>query len=163
MFSKVLVANRGEIALRIVRALRDLDIPSVAVYSEVDSLSRHVRDADEAHLIGPADARESYLDGDRIIAVARACGADAIHPGYGFLAENADFAEACEASGLTFIGPSPASIRLLGDKIEARRLAEQCGLPVLPGSPEVDSIDEALAFANKIGYPVMVKAAAGGG
>ena len=163
MFSKVLVANRGEIALRIVRALRDLDIPSVAVYSEVDSLSRHVRDADEAHLIGPADARESYLDGDRIIAVAKACGADAIHPGYGFLAENAHFAEACEASGLTFIGPSPTSIRLLGDKVEARRLAEQCGLPVLPGSPEVGSIDEALAFANKIGYPVMVKAAAGGG
>ena len=163
MFSKVLVANRGEIALRIVRALRDLDIASVAVYSEVDSLSRHVRDADEAHLIGPADARESYLNGDKIIAVAKACGADAIHPGYGFLAENAGFAEACEASGLTFIGPSPASIRLLGDKIQARRLAEQCGLPVLPGSPEVDSIDEALAFANQIGYPVMVKAAAGGG
>ncbi|MEO6397032.1 MAG: acetyl-CoA carboxylase biotin carboxylase subunit [Tepidiformaceae bacterium] len=163
MFSKVLVANRGEIALRIVRALRDLDIPSVAVYSEVDSLSRHVRDADEAHLIGPADARESYLNGDRIIAVAKACGADAVHPGYGFLAENADFAEACEASGLTFIGPSPASIRMLGDKIQARELAVQCGLPVLPGSSEVESIDEALAFANEIGYPVMVKAAAGGG
>lgn len=163
MFSKVLVANRGEIALRIVRALRDLDIPSVAVYSEVDSLSRHVRDADEAHPIGPADARESYLNGDRIIAVAKACGADAIHPGYGFLAENADFAEACDASGLTFIGPSPASIRMLGDKIQARELAERCGLPVLPGSPEVHSIDEALAFANRIGYPVMVKAAAGGG
>lgn len=163
MFAKVLVANRGEIALRIVRALRDLDIPSVAVYSEVDSLSRHVRDADEAHLIGPADARESYLNGDRIIAVAKACGADAIHPGYGFLAENADFAEACEASGLTFIGPSPASIRMLGDKIQARELAVQCGLPVIAGSPEVASIDEALAFANKIGYPVMVKAAAGGG
>ncbi len=163
MFSKVLVANRGEIALRIVRALRDLDIPSVAVYSEVDSLSRHVRDADEAHFIGPADARESYLNADKIIAVAKECGADAVHPGYGFLAENADFAEACEASGLTFIGPSPASIRLLGDKIQARQLAERCGLPVLPGSPEVDSIDEALAFANKIGYPVMVKAAAGGG
>ena len=163
MFAKVLVANRGEIALRIVRALRDLDIPSVAVYSEVDSLSRHVRDADEAHLIGPADARESYLNGEKIIAVAKACGADAIHPGYGFLAENADFAEACEASGLTFIGPSPASIRMLGDKIQARELALRCGLPVLPGSAEVESIDEALAFANKIGYPVMVKAAAGGG
>ena len=163
MFAKVLVANRGEIALRIVRALRDLDIPSVAVYSEVDSLSRHVRDADEAHLIGPADARESYLNGEKIIAVAKACGADAIHPGYGFLAENADFAEACEASGLTFIGPSPASIRMLGDKIQARELALRCGLPVLPGSREVSSIDEALAFANEIGYPVMVKAAAGGG
>ena len=163
MFSKVLVANRGEIALRIVRALRDLDIPSVAVYSEVDRLSQHVRYADEAHLIGPAEARQSYLNGEKIIAVAKACGADAIHPGYGFLAENADFAEACEAAGLTFIGPSPASIRMLGDKIEARKLAEAAGIPVLPGSPEITSIDEALAFADRIGYPVMVKAVAGGG
>ena len=163
MFSKVLVANRGEIALRIVRGLRDLDIQSVAVYSEVDRLSQHVRYADEAHFIGPATATESYLNGDRIIAVARACGAEAIHPGYGFLAENADFAEACENGGLTFIGPSPASIRLLGDKIEARRIAERCGVPVLPGSGEVTSIEEAMAFADKIGYPVMVKAAAGGG
>ncbi|MBA4180288.1 MAG: hypothetical protein C0506_06840 [Anaerolinea sp.] len=163
MFSKVLVANRGEIALRIVRALRDLDIPSVAVYSEVDRLSQHVRYADEAHLIGPAEARQSYLNGDKIIAVAKECGADAIHPGYGFLAENADFAEACEAAGLTFIGPSPASIRMLGDKIQARKLAEAAGIPVLPGSPEMESIDEAVAFANQIGYPVMVKAVAGGG
>ena len=163
MFSKVLVANRGEIALRIVRGLRDLGIKSVAVYSEVDRLSQHVRYADEAHFIGPANAAESYLNGDRIIAVAKACGAEAIHPGYGFLAENADFAEACIAAGLEFIGPSPASIRLLGDKIEARRIAEQCGVPVLPGSAEVTSIDEAMAFAESIGYPVMVKAAAGGG
>ena len=163
MFSKVLVANRGEIALRIVRGLRDLDIASVAVYSEVDRLSQHVRYADEAHLIGPANARESYLDGDKIIAVAKACGADAIHPGYGFLAENADFAEACRDAGLEFIGPSPESIRLLGDKIAARRIAEECGVPVLPGSGEVESIEEAMAFAERIGYPVMVKAAAGGG
>jgi len=163
MFSKVLVANRGEIALRIVRGLRDLDIRSVAVYSEVDRLSQHVRYADEAHFIGAADARESYLNGEKIIAVARACGAEAIHPGYGFLAENADFAEACENAGLTFIGPSAASIRLLGDKIAARRIAEKCGVPVLPGSGEVTSIDEAMAFAETIGYPVMVKAAAGGG
>jgi acetyl-CoA carboxylase biotin carboxylase subunit len=163
MFSKVLIANRGEIALRIVRALRDLDIPSVAVYSEVDSLSQHVRYADEAHCIGPADARLSYLNGDRIIEVARECGADAIHPGYGFLAENADFAEACAAAGLTFIGPSPESIRMLGDKIAAREIALTAGLPVLPGSIEVSSIDEALELANGIGYPVMVKAAAGGG
>jgi len=163
MFSKVLVANRGEIALRIVRGLRDLDIHSVAVYSEVDSLSQHVRYADEAHLIGPANARESYLAGDKIIAVAKSCGAEAIHPGYGFLAENADFAEACENAGLTFIGPSPASIRLLGDKIAARRIAENCGVPVLPGSEEVVSLDDAVAFAERIGYPVMVKAAAGGG
>ena len=163
MFSKVLVANRGEIALRIVRGLRDLDIKSVAVYSEVDRLSQHVRYADEAHFIGAADARESYLNGDKIIGVAKACGAQAIHPGYGFLAENADFAEACIAAGLTFIGPSPESIRLLGDKIEARRIAEQCGVPILPGSAEVTSIEEAMDFADSIGYPVMVKAAAGGG
>ncbi len=163
MFSKVLVANRGEIALRIVRGLRDLDISSVAVFSEVDRLARHVRYADEAYLIGPADARESYLNGDKIIEVAKACGAEAIHPGYGFLAENADFAEACINAGLTFIGPSPESIRLLGDKIQARKIAEQCGVPVLPGSAEVTSVDEAMAFADSIGYPVMVKAAAGGG
>ncbi len=163
MFTKVLVANRGEIALRIVRALRDLSIKSVAVYSEVDRLSQHVRYADEAHLIGPADARQSYLNGDKIIEVALACGADAIHPGYGFLAENADFAEACARAGLTFIGPSPESIRMLGDKITARKMAAEAGLPVLPGSPEIESIDEAIAYADRIGYPVMVKAAAGGG
>jgi acetyl-CoA carboxylase biotin carboxylase subunit len=163
MFRKVLVANRGEIALRIVRALRDLSITSVAVYSDVDRLSQHVRYADEAHLIGPADARLSYLNGDRIIEVAKACGADAIHPGYGFLAENADFADACAAAGLTFIGPSPESMRQLGDKIAARAIAKSAGLPVLPGSVEVKTIDEALALANEIGYPVMVKAAAGGG
>ena len=163
MFSKVLVANRGEIALRIVRALRDLDITSVAVYSDVDRLSQHVRYADEAHCIGPADARLSYLNAARIIEVAKACGADAIHPGYGFLAENADFAEAIAAAGMTFIGPSPESIRMLGDKIAARDIALRAGLPVLPGSIEVRSIDEALVLANEIGYPVMVKAAAGGG
>lgn len=163
MFSKVLVANRGEIALRVVRALRDLGIPSVAVFSEVDRLSQHVRYADEAHYIGPADAHQSYLNGERIIEVARACGADAVHPGYGFLAENADFAEACEAAGLTFIGPSPASIRQLGDKIAARAIAEAAGLPVIKGSPEVHTVEEALAIAQNIGYPVMVKAAAGGG
>ncbi len=163
MFSKVLIANRGEIALRIVRALRDLSIPSLAVYSDVDRLSQHVRYADEARPIGPADARESYLNGDRIISVAKACGADAIHPGYGFLAENADFAEACVDAGLTFIGPSPDSIRQLGDKIVARNIARAAGLPVLPGSPVIDNVDDAARFADDMGYPVMVKAAAGGG
>ncbi len=163
MFTKVLVANRGEIALRIVRALRDLDIKSVAVYSEVDRLSQHVRYADEAHLIGPAEARLSYLNGDKIIEVAKACGAEAIHPGYGFLAENASFAEACAAAGLTFIGPSPDSMRSLGDKIAAREMALLAGLPVVPGSLEVDSLDDAVKIAEAIGFPVMVKAAAGGG
>jgi acetyl-CoA carboxylase biotin carboxylase subunit len=163
MFKKVLVANRGEIALRIVRALRDLDIRSVAVYSDVDRLSQHVRYADEAHLIGPADARQSYLNGDKIIAVARACGADAIHPGYGFLAENADFAEACAAAGLTFIGPSPDSMRKLGDKIAAREMAVAAGLPVVPGTPQITSLDDAVIIAGEIGFPVMVKATAGGG
>ena len=133
MLSKVLVANRGEIALRIVRALHDLGITSVAIYSEVDRLSRHVRYADEAHLVGPAEASESYLNGDRILEIATACGADAIHPGYGFLAENADFAEACDTAGLTFIGPSPESIRRLGDKTEARALAAEIGIPVVSG------------------------------
>jgi acetyl/propionyl-CoA carboxylase alpha subunit len=163
VFDKVLVANRGEIALRIVRALRDLEITSVAVYSEVDQLSQHVRYADEAHLIGPADARSSYLDGDKIIAVAKRCGAQAIHPGYGFLAENADFAEAVMAAGLTFIGPSPESMRKLGDKIAAREIAAAAGLPIVPGSGEIASLDEASTFAEGIGFPVMVKAAAGGG
>ena len=163
MFTKVLVANRGEIALRIVRALRDLDIKSVAVYSDVDRLSTHVRYADEARPIGPADARLSYLNAERIIAEAKAAGADAIHPGYGFLAENADFAEACVAAGLTFIGPSPESIRALGDKIHARTLALKAGIPMVPGSPEVENLDEAAALAREIGYPVMVKASAGGG
>ncbi|MCK6564186.1 MAG: acetyl-CoA carboxylase biotin carboxylase subunit [Dehalococcoidia bacterium] len=163
MFTKVLVANRGEIALRIVRALRDLGIRSVAVYSDVDRVSQHVRYADEAHPIGPAEARESYLNQERIISVAKQCGAQAVHPGYGFLAENADFADACTAAGLTFIGPSPESVRTLGDKIAARALAESVGIPVLPGSPEVSTIEDAMAWARRIGFPVMVKAAAGGG
>lgn len=163
MFKKVLVANRGEIALRIVRACRDLGITAVAVYSDVDQMSQHVRYADEAHHIGPADARESYLNGDKIIAVALACGADAIHPGYGFLAENAAFAEAVANAGLTFIGPSPESMHQLGDKIQAREIAIKAGLPVVPGSPEINSVAEAIEVANRIGYPVMVKAAAGGG
>ncbi len=163
MFNKVLVANRGEIALRIVRACRDLGIRSVAVYSEVDRLSPHVRYADEAHLIGPADARQSYLNIDRILQVAKDCGAEAIHPGYGFLAENSLFAEAVNAAGLTFIGPTPQSMRTLGDKLQARALAESIGVPVVPGSTEVQTIDDATQIANDVGYPVMIKAAAGGG
>jgi len=163
VFNKVLVANRGEIALRIVRACGDLEVTSVAVFSDVDRVSQHVRYADEAYHIGPADARLSYLNGPKIIEVAKRCGADAIHPGYGFLAENASFAEACMDAGLTFIGPSPESIRRLGDKIAARELAQSLGIPVLAGSPEVHSLDEAMRVAETIGYPVMVKAVAGGG
>ncbi len=163
MFSKVLVANRGEIALRIVRACRDLRIRSVAIYSEVDRLSPHVRYADEARLVGPADARESYLNIDRILEVAKECGADAIHPGYGFLAENSAFAEACINAGLTFIGPSPESIRIMGDKIQARQVAEAAGVPVVPGSTNVKTVDDAVRIASEVGFPVMIKAAAGGG
>ncbi len=163
MLQKVLVANRGEIALRIVRALHDLGITSVAIYSEVDCLSRHVRYADEAHLIGPPEASESYLNAERIIEVATQCGADAIHPGYGFLAENADFAEACEEAGLTFIGPSPAAIRLLGDKNAARSLAASVGVPVVPGTEPLESLDGAPALAREVGYPIAIKAVAGGG
>jgi acetyl-CoA carboxylase biotin carboxylase subunit len=163
MFRKVLVANRGEIALRIVRALRDLSIRSVAVYSDVDRLSPHVRYADEAYHIGPAPARESYLNIERIIEVAKKAGADAIHPGYGFLAENSDFAEACGAAGLTFIGPPPESMRLLGDKVAARNTAESANVPVIPGSDELTSLDDIRRAADRIGYPVMLKAAAGGG
>ncbi|MDZ7728406.1 MAG: acetyl-CoA carboxylase biotin carboxylase subunit [Dehalococcoidia bacterium] len=163
MFNKVLVANRGEIALRIVRACRDLGIRSVAVYSEVDRLSPHVRYADEAHLIGPADARESYLNIDALLRVAKDCGADAIHPGYGFLAENAEFADACVEAGLTFIGPTPGSIRMMGDKLQARELAREAGVPVVPGSLQADTVEDATRLANEVGYPVMVKAAAGGG
>lgn len=163
MFRKVLVANRGEIALRIVRALRDLSIRSVAVYSDVDRLSPHVRYADEAYHIGPAPARESYLNIERIINVAKRAGADAIHPGYGFLAENAEFAEACAAAGLTFIGPTPESMRLLGDKVAARTTAERANVPVIPGSDELLTIDEVRLAAERIGFPVMLKAAAGGG
>jgi len=163
MLKKVLIANRGEIALRVVRALHDLGITSVAIYSEVDRLSRHVRYADEAYLVGPPEAAESYLNGERIIDIAVACGADAIHPGYGFLAENADFAEACEDAGLTFIGPSAAAMRLLGDKNAARSLAASVGVPLVPGTEPLESLDQAPRYAREIGYPVAIKAAAGGG
>ena len=163
MITKILVANRGEIALRIMRACRDLGIRSVAVYSDVDRLSQHVRYADEAYPIGPAEASKSYLNSERILDVAKQCGADAIHPGYGFLAERAEFAEACIAAGLKFIGPSPDSIRLLGDKAEARKVAAGAGVPVVPGAREFTSLEDARTLAGQLGYPVMVKAAAGGG
>ena len=163
MFRKVLIANRGEIALRVIRACRELGIRTVAVYSEADRESLHVRFADEDVCIGPPQARESYLNIPRIIAAAEVTGADAIHPGYGFLAENAEFSEICQASELTFIGPTPQQIRLMGDKAAARRTMKEVGVPIVPGTDAIGDPDEALAQARAIGFPVLIKAAAGGG
>jgi acetyl-CoA carboxylase biotin carboxylase subunit len=164
MFKKVLIANRGEIALRVIRACRELGIQTVAVYSEADRESLHVRFADDDVCIGPAPARDSYLKIPRIIAAAEIAGADAIHPGYGFLAENAEFAETCAASAIAFIGPTAEQIREMGDKAAARKAMERVGVPIIPGTPGgVEDPDEALGFAREIGFPVIIKAAAGGG
>ncbi len=164
MFRKILIANRGEIALRIIRACRELDIRTVAVYSDADRDSLHVRFSDEDICIGAAPSRDSYLNIPRILAAAEITGADAIHPGYGFLAENPEFAEICERSGLVFIGPTAEQIRRMGDKAEARRTMIQAGVPVVPGSEgAIDDENDALAEAERIGFPVMVKATAGGG
>ena len=164
MFRSVLVANRGEIARRILRSCRARGLATVAVYSEADRDAPHVKDADRAVAIGPAPARESYLDIDRIIAAAREGGADAVHPGYGFLSENWRFAEACARERLTFIGPSAAAIRAMGDKTEARRRMAAAGVPIVPGSSDpVADVGEAEIIARDIGYPVILKAAAGGG
>ena len=163
MFEKILIANRGEIALRVICACKELGIRTVAVYSEADRYSLHVRFADEAVCIGPARSSESYLNVAAIISAAEITGAEAIHPGYGFLAENPKFAEVCETCKLVFIGPRPEVIRLMGDKNMARRRMAELGLPVLPGTEVVGTLEETLEAAGKIGYPVMVKAAAGGG
>jgi len=164
MFKKVLIANRGEIALRVIRACRELGIQTVAVYSEADRESLHVRFADDDVCVGPAPARDSYLKIPRIIAAAEITGADAIHPGYGFLAENAEFAEMCAASNIAFIGPTAEQIRVMGDKAAARKAMSAVGVPIVPGTPgPVEDPDEALAFAREIGFPVIIKAAAGGG
>ena len=164
MFRTVLVANRGEIARRIFRGCRTRGLATVAVYSEADRDAPHVKDADRAIAIGPPPARESYLDIARLIAAARESGADAVHPGYGFLSENWRFAEACAQAGLTFIGPSPEAIRVMGDKTEARRRMAAAGVPIVPGSPEpVADAAAAQRFAATVGYPVILKAAAGGG
>jgi acetyl-CoA carboxylase, biotin carboxylase subunit len=164
MFQKVLVANRGEIAVRVIRALREMNIESVAVFSDADRGALHVRLADEAVHIGAAPSSESYLNIERILAAAHHHHADAIHPGYGFLSENATFAEACEAAGITFIGPPAESIRRLGSKTAARVLAKQANVPVVPGSEEpATHLDHARELARKLGYPVLLKAAAGGG
>jgi len=163
MFKRVLVANRGEIALRIIRACRELGVESVAVYSEPDVDSMHVQLADEAVCIGPASSKESYLKIDRIIAAAEITGADAIHPGYGFLSENARFAEICASSGITFIGPSASVISKMGDKATARATAVANGVPITPGTEIMPDAETALIEAKKIGLPVMIKATAGGG
>jgi urea carboxylase len=163
MFKKVLIANRGEIACRVIRTLKKMGIQSVAVYSQADSGARHVLDADEAICIGPAPAAESYLNVDKILQVALETGAEAIHPGYGFLSENADFAEQCEAKGIVFIGPTPKQMRDFGFKHTARDLAEKNGVPLLPGTGLLSGVEEAQLHAEKIGYPVMLKSTAGGG
>jgi pyruvate carboxylase subunit A len=162
LFTKILVANRGEIAIRVMRACRELGIPTAAVYSDADRGAIHVRYADEAHHIGGAAATDSYLQLARIVQVAHDCGADAIHPGYGFLAEKPAFPEACEAAGITFIGPPASAMRALGSKLAARKLAVDHGVPVTPGSGAVDATN-ALDAARKIGFPVMLKPAGGGG
>ena len=165
MFNKVLVANRGEIAVRIIRACRELGIDTVAVFSEADRRGLHVRFADEAYLLGPAPSRESYLRADKIMDIARKANVDAIHPGYGFLAERESFSAMCEEAGIAFIGPKPSSIAAMGDKAEARATVIKAGVPVVPGTEDVGNLtdDELLAKAPEIGFPLLIKATAGGG
>ncbi|MEO7327730.1 MAG: biotin carboxylase N-terminal domain-containing protein, partial [Minicystis sp.] len=163
MFTKILIANRGEIAMRIVRACRMLGIRSVAVHSEVDANALHVRFADEAVCIGPADAAKSYLNIPQIIAAAEITGADAIHPGYGFLSENPHFADVCKKCNLSFIGPTPEAMRLWGDKVSARAVASRFGLPLLPGTGVLADSHDAIEQAKGVGFPVILKASGGGG
>ena len=164
MFRKILIANRGEIAVRIIRACREMGVRTVAVFSEVDRKALHVLKADEAYPIGPAAATESYLRIDKIMEVARRAGAEAIHPGYGFLAENPELAQACEAAGIVFIGPSAAAMEQMGSKTRAREIAMAAGVPVVPGTTNgIASVGAAQEIAKSVGYPVMVKAAEGGG
>ncbi len=164
MFKKILIANRGEIAVRVLRACREMGIQSVAVYSDVDRAALHVRKADEAYHLGPAPAAESYLNIEKIMAAARKSGADAIHPGYGFLSENPRFAHACAEAGIKFIGPTAAAMEMMGSKTRARQHMDKAGVPFVPGTSRgVDSAEEAASVAEKIGYPIMLKAAAGGG
>src|SRR3989338_6919806 len=164
MFSKILIANRGEIALRIIRACKELGIRTVSVYSQVDNDSLHVRMADEAICIGPAASVNSYLNIPAIISAAEITDVDAIHPGYGFLAENPHFAEVCESCRIKFIGPTPEHLRLIGDKAKARKIMQESGVPILMGSESsLQSSEEAIELARQAGYPVLLKAVAGGG
>ena len=164
MFRKILIANRGEIAVRVIRAAREMGISTVAVYSECDRAALHVRMADEAHLLGPSASSESYLHIDKVIATALSSQAEAIHPGYGFLSENPEFARRCTTAGVEFIGPPPAAMEQVGGKIAARKTALEAGVPVVPGTREgIHDLDDALTAARKIGFPVMLKATAGGG
>ncbi|MEE2677970.1 MAG: acetyl-CoA carboxylase biotin carboxylase subunit [Myxococcota bacterium] len=163
MFKKILVANRGEIAVRVIRACREMGIRTVAIYSDVDRDALHVRFADEAYPCGPPPARESYLVAERVLEIATRCGADGVHPGYGFLAENGDFADLCAQNGVVFIGPKGDVMRSMGDKVTARQTMEKAGVPIVPGTTEELTDAQAVAFAKEIGLPVMVKASAGGG
>ncbi|MYF48438.1 MAG: hypothetical protein F4214_05795, partial [Candidatus Dadabacteria bacterium] len=163
MFKKILIANRGEIAVRIIRACRELGIATVAVYSDADRDALHVMLADEAYHIGSSKPSESYLVGEKVVAAAKESGAEAIHPGFGFLSENDSFAELCEKEDVVFIGPSAEAIRLMGDKVTARKIARDAKLPLVPGSEGAVSDVEASRVAKRIGYPVMIKASAGGG
>lgn len=163
MFNKILVANRGEIAMRIIRACRELNIATVAIYAECDATAIYVKKANEAYLVGPGPV-EGFLDARQIVNVAKRVGADAIHPGYGFLSENAEFAHVCRETGITFIGPTPEALELLGNKVQARELAKTIGVPVVPGTDgPVRTLEEGLKFSQSVGYPVIVKASAGGG
>jgi acetyl/propionyl-CoA carboxylase alpha subunit len=164
VFKKILVANRGEIAVRVLRACKELDISSVTVYSDSDRNALHTRYADEVYYLGPAPATESYLKIEKIIEVAKTSNAEAIHPGYGFLAENTEFARACEANNIAFIGPHSKAIELLGDKIASKETMSRAGIPVIPGSPTaIEKEKDAIRTAEEIGFPVLIKAAGGGG